>query len=171
MKPRVSAARFGRDLEESRGHLALVQRLSLGRRRGAWMLFASELALAGYSLVRFGDVLDPVLKLAASFGQLLGYHVADTGRSPSREIRGQRDSLAGSKLVFCHSAAFPAHVVVLARQGGLVPIADESITPEKPSRSASRSRCGDGFRARWIFRQDSDARSTVAYTARMLATF
>jgi hypothetical protein len=47
--------------------------------------FASEFALPCYSFVGFGYALDPVLELAASVGQLLGYHVADAGRPPIRE--------------------------------------------------------------------------------------
>jgi len=39
-------------------------------------LFASELALTGNSLVRFGDALDPVLELAIPLWQLLGDQVA-----------------------------------------------------------------------------------------------
>jgi hypothetical protein len=74
--------------------------------------------------VRFGDALDPVLKLAASLWQLHSYHVAGTGRSPIRETCGERDSLTGSKLVFRHSATFPTHACDPARQEGFVFTAD-----------------------------------------------
>jgi hypothetical protein len=89
--------------------------------------FTSEVALAGYSLVRLGDALDSVLKLAASLGQLLDYHVAGTGRPPNREGCGQRDPLTGLKLMFCHSTSFPAHAGARAHQRASCPPATESI--------------------------------------------
>jgi hypothetical protein len=89
---------------------------------GRWRRFGliarplvSEFALAGYSFVRFGDALDPVLKLAASLRQLLGYHVAGADRSPIRETCGERDSLTSAKFVFCHQRPFRRMRVVPAR--------------------------------------------------------
>jgi hypothetical protein len=83
--------------------------------------------------VRLRDALDPVLKLAASLRQLLGYHVAGTGRSPIHETSGERDSLTDSKLVFRHSATFPRHAYSPARYEALLPPKIESFNPEKPS--------------------------------------
>lgn len=92
---------------------------------------ASEFALAGYSLVRFGRALDPVLKFAASLRQLHGYHVAGTCRSPTRETCGERDSLTGSELVLRHLATFPAHACDSGAPRGLCPPQIESLNPEK----------------------------------------
>jgi hypothetical protein len=46
-----------------------------GKRRNE-VLFASKLALTCDSLVSFGGALDPILKLAVTLRQLLGYYVA-----------------------------------------------------------------------------------------------
>jgi hypothetical protein len=93
--------------------------------------FPSKLALAGYALVRFGNALDPVLKLAAPLRQLLGYDVAGTGGSSIRKTCGERDSLTGSKLVFCHSATFPAHACGPGTPRALVSTADRIYHPGK----------------------------------------
>ena len=74
--------------------------------------------------MRFRDALYPILKFAASLRQLLGYHVAGTGRSSIRETCGKRDSLTGSKLVFCHSATFPRHACGPGAPRGFVSAAD-----------------------------------------------
>jgi hypothetical protein len=58
----------------------------------------------------FGDAFDAVLKLAASLGQLPGYHVAGAGCAPIRRVCSKGDSLTGSKFVFCHLTAFQVHV-------------------------------------------------------------
>ena len=73
-------------------------------------LFTSKVALTHHSLVRFGDVLDSVLKLAIPLGQLLGYHVAATGGGAIRDVSNERDSLTSSKLVLCWWTAFRAHL-------------------------------------------------------------
>jgi hypothetical protein len=65
-------------------------------------LFASKLAFAGYSLVRFRDALDPIFKLASPLGQLLCYHIAGTARV---SIRHESDFLTRSKLVLCRATA------------------------------------------------------------------
>src|SRR5215471_9953550 len=87
--------------------------LSTGSRRtprSRPSLFTSKVALAYNSLVRFGDVLDSVLKLAIPLGQALGYHVAATGRIIIRDAADERHSLASSKLVLWWWTAFRAHL-------------------------------------------------------------
>lgn len=87
-------------------HGNLIKRVTVfDRQRGLakpGRLFAGKLAFAGNSLVRFRDALDPILKLAASLGQLPRHHVAGSARVSIREVRRESDSLTRSKLVFCH---------------------------------------------------------------------
>jgi hypothetical protein len=144
-----------------------------GGRRGVGLrLFAGEFTLAGYSLVRLRDALDPVLKLAASLRQLLGYHVAGTGRSPIRETCGECYSLAGSKLVFCHSAAFPMHACGPGTPRGLCVHRRSKIHhPGKAARNASCSRCGDGSALAAVLVKTRMPDPPLPAPARMLATF
>src|SRR5262249_35004501 len=72
-------------------------------------LFTSKFALARNSLMRFRYVLDPVLKLAVTLGQLPGHHIAATDCASMREACNERNFLTGSKLVLCHHMAFRAH--------------------------------------------------------------
>src|SRR5215470_12812079 len=76
-------------------------------------LFASKLALAGNSLVRLGNALDPIFKLAVPLRQSLGHHVAALSGAPLRGACGESDSLACSKLVLRWWMAFRAHEPVL----------------------------------------------------------
>ena len=65
-------------------------------------LFASKLTLAYNSLVTFGGASDPILKLAVSLRQLLGYYVAAADCTAVYDVRGKRDSLARAKFMVCH---------------------------------------------------------------------
>jgi hypothetical protein len=49
--------------------------------------------------VTFGGAFDPILKLAVSLRQLLGYDVAAANCPAVDDVRGKRDSLALAK--FC----------------------------------------------------------------------
>ena len=68
----------------------------------ALTLFASKLTLAYNSLVSFGGASDPILKLAVSRRQLLGYYVAAADCTAVYDVRGKRDSLARTKFMVCH---------------------------------------------------------------------
>jgi hypothetical protein len=76
-------------------------------------LLTGKLALTRNSLVKFGDFLDSILKLAVSLGQLLGHHVAPTGRAPIHEVCNESDFLTGLKPVLCWWMAFRAHARIL----------------------------------------------------------
>jgi hypothetical protein len=65
-------------------------------------LFASKLALACNSLVRFRSALDPILKLTVALGLLLGYCVTAAGCGAVYDIRRERGSLIHSKFMLCH---------------------------------------------------------------------
>ena len=65
-------------------------------------LFASKLALAYKSLVRFGSVLDPILKLTVALRQLLRDYVAAAGCAAVYDICRECDSLVHSKFMLCH---------------------------------------------------------------------
>jgi len=52
--------------------------------------------------VTFGGASDPILKLAVSLRQLLGYYVAATDCTAVYDVRGKRDSLARAKFMVCH---------------------------------------------------------------------
>jgi hypothetical protein len=118
-------SQFVRDLEEGRQSDAecaarpsrsAETRLKLLWGIAAWAtrrLFAKKLALTGNSLVKFGDFLDPVFKLAVPLGQLLRYYIATTGRTPIHEVCGESDFLTGQKLVLCRWTAFGAHARIL----------------------------------------------------------
>jgi hypothetical protein len=62
-------------------------------------LFAIKLVLACNSFVRFGGILDPILKLTVPLRQLLGYYVAAAGCAAVYDVRCKRDSLAHLKLM------------------------------------------------------------------------
>jgi hypothetical protein len=66
-------------------------------------LFASKLALTCDSLVSFGGALDPILNLAVTLRQLLGYYVAAANcTAVSADVRCQRDCLTLAKFMVCH---------------------------------------------------------------------
>jgi hypothetical protein len=88
---------------------AIMGHCGLAARR----LFAKKFALTGNSLVKLGDFLDPVFKLAVPLGQLPSYHIATTGRTPIHEVCSESDFLTGQKLVLCRSTAFRAHAWIL----------------------------------------------------------
>jgi hypothetical protein len=52
--------------------------------------------------VSFGGALDPIPKLAVALRELLGYYVAVAGCAAVYDVRGERDSLARLKFMFCH---------------------------------------------------------------------
>jgi hypothetical protein len=118
-------SQYVRDLEE--GHQSDAERAARPSRsaetrlRLLWgiaasaarRLFAKKLALTGNSLVKFGDFLDPVFKLAVPLGQLPRDYIATTGRAPIHEVCSESDFLTGQKLVLCRWTAFGAHARIL----------------------------------------------------------
>src|SRR5258708_13569574 len=76
-------------------------------------LFTSKLALTRNALVRFGNALDPIFKLAVPLGQLFGHHAPAFGGAPLRGPCGEPHSLACSKLVLRLWMAFRAHARIL----------------------------------------------------------
>src|SRR5258708_14897799 len=79
-------------------------------------LFTSKLALTRNSLVRFGNALDPIFKLAIPLGQLLGHHVAALSGTPLRGACSEPYSLPCSKLVLRWWTAFRAHARILTHR-------------------------------------------------------
>jgi hypothetical protein len=65
-------------------------------------LLPGKLALTRHPLVRLRGPLDPIFEFAASFRQLLGYHVGTARPRPIEDIGCEGNFLANSELVARH---------------------------------------------------------------------
>jgi hypothetical protein len=104
-----------------------------GSAQGA--LLTGKLALARNALVRLGNALDPIFKLAVPLGQLLGHHIAALGGAPLRGPCSEPHSLACSKPVLGWWMAFRAHARILTQRQG-VPVKGKDSSPWPNFKSA-----------------------------------